>query len=70
MQNKIQITLNEQQYYITNSIPLIDLLLYLNYNLDLSVLEYNKRIIPKVKWPTILLMSNDQIEIITIVGGG
>jgi thiamine biosynthesis protein ThiS len=70
MQNKIQITLNEQQYYITNSIPLIDLLLYLNYNLDLIVLEYNKRIIPKVKWPTILLMSNDQIEIITIVGGG
>jgi sulfur carrier protein len=70
MNHKIQINLNEQRYYITNSVTLIDFLLYLNYNVSLIVLEYNKKIIPKAKWKTTFLNSNDQIETITIVGGG
>ena len=70
MNHKIQINLNEQRYYITNSVTLIDFLLYLNYNVSLIVFEYNKKIIPKAKWKTTFLNSNDQIETITIVGGG
>ena len=70
MSNKIKIILNEQEYRITNSTTLNDLLIYLNYNLALIVLEYNKKILVKSNWKNTLLQSNDQIEIITIVGGG
>nr|QCI05542.1 Thiamin biosynthesis protein S [Crouania attenuata] len=47
-----------------------DFLLYLNYDLSLIVIEYNKQIIPKCDWGKLILSSGDSIEIITIVGGG
>ena len=70
MNNKIKIILNEQEYRITNSTTLNHLLVYLNYNLALIVLEYNKKILIKSNWKKTFLKVNDQIEIITIVGGG
>jgi|TARA_B110000444_G_C18818238_1_gene586299 sulfur carrier protein len=70
MNSKIIITLNEQKYRLTDSINLIDLLTYLNYNSALIVLEYNKKILPKYNWNRTFLKLDDNIEIITIVGGG
>ena len=37
---------------------------------DHIVIEYNFRIIPKEEWADIKLKENDNIEIISFVGGG
>ena len=34
------------------------------------VIEYNFRIIPKEEWSSIALQENDNVEIVSFVGGG
>ncbi len=67
---KISFFLNQQQYTVNKSITVLDILTYLNYNMALFVLEYNKKIISKAEFSKTSIKSNDCIEIITIVGGG
>jgi len=47
-----------------------DLLLYLNFDLDLIVIEYNRQVIDISQYSNTFLKMNDSIEVITIVGGG
>ena len=61
---------NGEEYYTTNEISLLDLLNYFDYNSSLFVLEYNNFICHKKNWDKILILNNDKIEIVTIVGGG
>ena len=61
---------NGEEYYTTNEISLLDLLNYFDYNSSLLVLEYNNFICNKKNWDKILILNNDKIEIVTIVGGG
>lgn len=61
---------NGEEYYTTNEISLLDLLNYFDYNSSLLVLEYNNFICHKKNWDRILILNNDKIEIVTIVGGG
>ena len=61
---------NGQKYSTLNDITLFELLQYFNYNLDILVLEYNSFIYHKKYWKDIKIRNNDQIEIISIVGGG
>lgn len=61
---------NGEEYYTINEISLLDLVNYFDYNSSLLVLEYNNFICNKKNWDKILILNNDKIEIVTIVGGG
>lgn len=63
-------SLNDQFYYIDQTITLLDLIRYFNYNRSVLVLELNKLICNKDKWSNIVISDQDKIEIVTIVGGG
>nr|YP_009497371.1 thiamine biosynthesis protein S [Biddulphia biddulphiana]AWT40084.1 thiamine biosynthesis protein S [Biddulphia biddulphiana] len=62
--------LNGEEYFSKDNLTLLDLLDYFDFNLSLSVLEYNNFICHKKHWNNISIRQNDKIEIITIVGGG
>ena len=62
--------LNGQNYSINQKVSLFDLINYLNYKDSLLVLEYNKLICDKINWKDVFISDFDQIEIVTIVGGG
>ena len=64
--------LNGEKYHLNagDKITLCDLIFYFNYDTSLLVLEYNKLIYNKNDWGNILITHNDEIELITIVGGG
>lgn len=34
------------------------------------VIEWNRRIIPRAEWPSIQVQEQDEIEIVSFVGGG
>ena len=42
----------------------------LGYNIELVVAEYNGLIIPRSQWKHTEVHNNDNLEIVTIVGGG
>jgi thiamine biosynthesis protein ThiS len=69
-EKKINIFVNGQKYQCSKSITLLNLLSYLNYQPSLLVIEYNKIICNSNDWKKVYLTMNDQIEIVTIVGGG
>jgi len=62
--------LNGEEFFSDKVINLSDIIRYFNYNSSLLVLEYNHFICPKKNWDTIFINDEDQIEIVTIVGGG
>ena len=64
--------LNGEKYHLSveDKVTLCDLIFYFNYDTSLLVLEYNKLIYNKNDWENILITHNDEIELITIVGGG
>ena len=65
-----QFLLNGEIYYTKQNINLLDLLTYFKYNNLFLVLEYNKAISDKTNWKNIFIKDQDQIELVTIVGGG
>ena len=62
--------LNNEHYTTEDEINLYDLITYFDYNESLLVLEYNQVIFDKSHWKTTFLQDHDEIEIVTIVGGG
>ena len=62
--------LNGQQYFTKSELTISYLIHYFNYNTSLFVLEYNSLICNKKNWNQITIKNKDQIEIVTIVGGG
>ena len=62
--------LNNEKYVINHDINLYDLITYFNYNESLLVLEYNQVIFNKTYWKNTFVKHLDEIEIVTIVGGG
>jgi len=62
--------LNNEKYITEDHINLHDLILYFDYNASLLVLEYNQVILDKKHWKTTFIKDLDEIEIVTIVGGG
>ena len=59
--------LNGEKYSLENTITLLELLEYFNYNKTLLVLEYNNKICNKEKWTTVFLEHEDKVEIVSIV---
>nr|YP_010207918.1 Thiamine biosynthesis protein [Pseudo-nitzschia micropora]UBA14931.1 Thiamine biosynthesis protein [Pseudo-nitzschia micropora] len=62
--------LNNEHYTTKDEINLYDLITYFDYNESLLVLEYNQVIFDKTNWKTTFIQDLDEIEIVTIVGGG
>lgn len=62
--------LNGEEFFSDKILNLLEIIEYFNYNTSLLVLEYNHFIWPKENWGTIYINEKDQIEIVTIVGGG
>ena len=61
---------NDRKIYSDQTCNVYDFLIFLNLNTKLIVLEYNKIILPKSLWKKTLIKKNDEIEFVTIVGGG
>ena len=62
---------NGEKYLSSGSkFTVFDLINYLDYNPNLLVVEYNKLILIKENWKQTIILDNDEIEILTIVGGG
>nr|QCI04549.1 Thiamin biosynthesis protein S [Apoglossum ruscifolium] len=70
MEKYITIFINGEPFNCMISMSLKDLLLYLNFNLNNVVIEYNQEIILQSSYEKLFLSMNDSLEIITIVGGG
>ena len=51
-------------------ITLTEIINYFNCQNEVIILEYNKVIYNRSNWKKILIVNNDKIELITIVGGG
>jgi thiamine biosynthesis protein ThiS len=62
--------LNDRKIFSANSYSVSDLLVFLNLNIDLVVIEYNKIILPKDLWGKTFIKNEDEVEFVTIVGGG
>jgi thiamine biosynthesis protein ThiS len=61
---------NDRKLFLNQSFSVSDLLVFLNLNIDLIVIEYNKIILPKSLWKQTMIKNNDEVEFVTIVGGG
>ena len=69
--SKIQnFSLNGEKYKINSKLTILDLVNYFNYNASIIILEYNNLICNRKSWNRIFIKNKDQIEILTIVGGG
>jgi len=63
-------SLNNEKYTTEHKINLHDLITYFDYNESLLVLEYNQINFDRSHWKTTFINNLDEIEIVTIVGGG
>lgn len=61
---------NGQKYYTLKTITLAELVSYFDYTHALLVLEHNLVVCNQHSWHKILISNFDQIELVTIVGGG
>ena len=61
---------NDRKIFLDQSFSVNDLLVFFNLNIDLIVIEYNKIILPKSLWKLTMIKNNDEVEFVTIVGGG
>ena len=62
--------INDRKIFSDQSFSVNDLLVFLNLNIELIVIEYNKIILPKSLWKHTIVKNDDEVEFVTIVGGG
>lgn len=70
MNNYLTVFINGDPFNCDSSMSLKDILLYLNFNINSIVVEYNEEIINYSRFDSIFFKTNDHLEVITIVGGG
>lgn len=66
----MNIRLNGKQESIDEPGTLMSLVQDRGYNVEVIVIEYNGEVIPKDNWDSICLSDQDQLEIVSFVGGG
>ena len=69
-QQAFHIRINGQPFHCTQSVTIYDLLSYLDIDVQVNIVEYNHEILDLDKLKTVLVQEHDEIEIITLVGGG
>ena len=70
MSQIIYFSLNGQSYYSNQKLTVFDIITYFNYKDSLLVLELNQRVFNKKKWQQTFINDQDNLEIVSIVGGG
>ena len=68
--NYVTIRLNGEPLNCLSTMSLKDILKYLDFQLDLVIVEYNSQIVQLNDLDHIPLNSGDIVEVLTIVGGG
>ena len=63
-------SINGEVYYTSKHLTLLDIIIYFNYNDTLLVLELNQLVFNKNQWQQTFINNQDQLEIVSIVGGG
>nr|YP_010152780.1 Thiamine biosynthesis protein [Olisthodiscus luteus]YP_010152850.1 Thiamine biosynthesis protein [Olisthodiscus luteus]QQW50441.1 Thiamine biosynthesis protein [Olisthodiscus luteus]QQW50511.1 Thiamine biosynthesis protein [Olisthodiscus luteus] len=66
----MDIFFNGHKLRVKENLTIKELIFFLDLNLDLIVIECNKKILPKKLWQNYFLTEKTHIEILTIVGGG
>tara|TARA_A100001011_G_scaffold377519_1_gene441260 strand:- start:3539 stop:3739 length:201 start_codon:yes stop_codon:yes gene_type:complete len=66
----MNVILNGKEIFLNKKLNLNDFLVSYNVNKNNIVVEINKNIITRSLWNQYELKDNDEIEIITAVGGG
>nr|YP_009315027.1 Thiamin biosynthesis protein S [Scinaia undulata]SCW23482.1 Thiamin biosynthesis protein S [Scinaia undulata] len=64
------IQINGKPFCCESSMSIEELLSYLNISIELNLIEYNREILSSSQLHHTFIKSNDQLEIITVVGGG
>lgn len=62
--------INGEPFNCSIHMSLQSLLTYLDVNIDHVIIEYNKQVVTCQQFSNLFLSNSDEIEIITIVGGG
>ena len=62
--------LNGIFYEYINPLLLSELLDYLGFNCDVILVDYNGTIIQRQMWQSIQIQNHDNLEILTLAGGG
>ena len=70
MERSMIIFVNGQETQVSNGHTAHDLLLDLGFERRPVAVEVNKEVIPRALLPERLLQEHDQIEVVTLVGGG
>mgnify|MGYP001203437510 CR=1 FL=1 len=65
-----KIQLNGKKITIKSKSTIMDLLVKYNLNKKKIAIEYNGKILPKLKYKKKYLKNNDNLEIVHFIGGG
>ncbi len=68
--SSILIKVNGEDKFVPQNISILKLIESFKINKDRVVIELNKKILKKDQFNSIFLSENDQLEIVTFVGGG
>jgi len=68
--NMAKIQLNGDTYEINNGTNLNQLLIKLKIQKNKVAIEINGVIVEKKKYPNLILIKNDKVEIVHFIGGG
>jgi thiamine biosynthesis protein ThiS len=66
----ISICVNGDSHLVESTTTVADLLLRLKMNPKFLAVELNRRVVPRAEHSRTTLSENDQLEIVTLVGGG
>ncbi|HHV29069.1 sulfur carrier protein ThiS [Acetivibrio mesophilus] len=64
------ITLNGKQTEIGEKTALMDLIQSKGLEPESIVIEYNRKVLRKEEWDSVVLKENDKLEVLRFVGGG
>ncbi|MEB3176198.1 MAG: sulfur carrier protein ThiS [Synechococcus sp.] len=70
MADPIALMVNGESRLCSAGLTLEPLLQELGYQPRLVVVEFNGSILPRAQWPQQAVVEGDQLEVVTIVGGG
>jgi sulfur carrier protein len=70
LQNSIVIQVNGEQKEIAAGVTVTTLLDQLGLKAGRVAIEYNRSILPRMKWANTAIAAGDQFEIVQFVGGG
>ena len=68
-QNQV-LNINGSKYLFNSTLTISQLMDYLGFNSNVIVLDYNGVILEKILWERTFLANEDNLEILSIAGGG